>query len=120
MTLTNALARTMHTQAGLSFALMFFTVLISQLIRLGALLIAAQQDPLGLLIVLLDILPRIVVIALPFSLPLGAFLAVDRLEKKQLSQMLSALGEPPRRALLKAALLLGIWVAAAVAPVACS
>ena len=32
--------------------------------------------------------------------------------------MLSALGEPPRRALLKAALLLGIWVAAAVAPVA--
>ena len=118
MTLTIALARTMLTQAGLSFGLLFFTVLISQLIRLGALLIAAQQDPLGLLIVLLDILPRIVVIALPFSLPLGAFLAVDRLEKKQLSQMLSALGEPPRRALLKAALLLGIWVAAAVAPVA--
>ena len=72
VTLTIALARTMLTQAGLSFELLFFTVLISQLIRLGALLIAA--DPLGLLIVLLDIL-RIVVIALPFSLPLGAVAA---------------------------------------------
>ena len=82
MTLTIALARTMLIQATLSFALLFLTVLISQLVRLGALLIAAQQDPLGFGIVLIDILPRIIVIALPFSLPLGAFLAVERLEKR--------------------------------------
>ena len=118
MTLTIALARTMLIQATLSFALLFLTVLISQLVRLGALLIAAQQDPIGFGIVLIDILPRIIVIALPFSLPLGAFLAVDRLEKRQLSQMLSALGSAPRRALLQAALLLGIWVAAAITPIA--
>ena len=47
MTLTIALARTMLIQATLSFALLFLTVLISQLVRLGALLIAAQQDPIG-------------------------------------------------------------------------
>ncbi len=118
MTLTIALARTMLIQAGLSFGLLFLTVLISQLVRLGPLLVAALEDPLGFSVLLIDILPRIIVIALPFSLPLGAFFAVDRLEKRQLSQMLSALGAAPRRTWLQAALLLGIWVAAAITPIA--
>mgnify|MGYP001304474766 CR=1 FL=1 len=107
----------MLTQVALSFALLFLSVLISQMVRLGPLLIAAFNDPLGFSKILVDILPRIIVIALPFSLPLGAFFAVDRMEKRHLNQMLSALGAPPHKTWLKAALLLGIWVAAAVAPV---
>lgn len=118
MTLTIALARNMLTQASLSFVLLFFTVLLSQMVRLGPLLLAAVGDPLGFAQLLVDILPRIVVIALPFSLPLGAFFAVDRMEKRELSQMLSALGAPPKQTWLRAALLLGMWVAVAITPVA--
>jgi lipopolysaccharide export LptBFGC system permease protein LptF len=115
--LTIALARNMLTQVGLSFTLLFVSVLVSQMIRLGPLMVVALSDPLGFSQILVDILPRIIVIALPFSLPLGAFFAVDRMEKRRLNQMLSALGAPPHKVWLKAALLLGIWVAAATAPV---
>jgi hypothetical protein len=108
----------MLVQVGLGFALLFLTVLISQMVRLGPLLFAAVGDPQGFAVILLDILPRIVVIALPFSLPLGAFLAVDRLERRQVSQQFAALGAPPRRVWLRAAMLLGIWMAVLITPVA--
>jgi hypothetical protein len=114
--LTRTLARTMFEHTVLSFFLLCTTVFVSQLVRLGPLVITAGSDPVGFLTILGDTLPRMIAMALPFSLPLGAFLAVDRLEKRRVSQTISALGAPPRRAWLKAAALFGAAAALFCAP----
>jgi len=107
----------MATNALLSFALLFVTVLSSQLLRLGPLVLAGTSDPIGLLTVLLDTLPRILAMALPFSLPLGAFLTVDRLERRSLGDAIRALGMPATRVWLRAGWLAGLGGALLIVPV---
>jgi lipopolysaccharide export LptBFGC system permease protein LptF len=114
--LTRSLARTMFEHTALSFFLLCITVFVSQLVRLGPLVITAGSDPIGFLTILGDTLPRMIAMALPFSLPLGAFLAVDRLEKRKVSQTISALGAPPRQTWLSAAALFGAAAAIFCAP----
>lgn len=118
MLLVWTLARQMAANALLSFALLFVTVLSSQLLRLGPLVLAGLSDPLGFLNVLLDTLPRILAMALPFSLPLGAFLTVDRLERRSLGDAIRALGMPATRVWLRAGWLAGLGGALLVVPLA--
>lgn len=116
MLLVWALARQMAGNALLSFALLFVTVLSSQLLRLGPLVLAGTNDPAGLLTVLIDTLPRILAMALPFSLPLGAFLTVERLERRSLGDAIRSLGMPATRVWLRAGWLVGLGGALVLCP----